>query len=353
MIAKHSYSGETFDFFLSNFTPKEKEDIKETNLIKVASSCVDCPVSGNVSASTCNTCKHASGVSYIDEVTHIKCAYEENKGLKKEASSVQGYHWDNVALPSQEKFDSVQNEIRDKIAEELKFAAGKINVKLAQDNLDDFAKMARKERLSGRKLERAAQKYVSKLTEKIALPERRTNSGKLDEIFSAVMKNTKTIVSTMSSPTVGDNETASGSYLGSKTNPNTIWNPDEIRKAAQVPGNDEIIRESKKIVEEEKKEAKKSYWKNLQEKLSQINVIPNAKVHSTSTKQKNSFNSNLPQNGMGIFGDHKEFDNVPEKTAGETIKDNIEKVTAERKKEKQTFSTETAKKMESENWLFK
>ena len=121
MITKHSYSGKTFDGIFESFNPQEKQaNTNQEQMIKVASGCVDCPYAGRVGSTACNTCKYASGISYAEGNTYIKCSYVQSNGLKKEASSVQGFHWDSGILPQKEAFEAVQDDIRIKITEELR-----------------------------------------------------------------------------------------------------------------------------------------------------------------------------------------------------------------------------------------
>ena len=301
MITKHSYSGETFDKLFSDFKPKEESD-----------------------------------------------------GMTKEAAStLQGIHWDSGTMPSQESFNNVQEDIKTNLVEELKFAARNIGVKLAQSHLDEFASLVSKDRLVGKKLERAARVYVTKIEERIVPAQKRNNSGKLTEVFSAVNDNVKTVISSTSSPTVDDNNSAACGYLGSKTNPNSIWNVDALKKAAQTPSSDEITKKLKEERAETREKIKDSYWKALHEKLASKGLVPNRQVHSLSTEESHGFNTNLPENAMSIFGDHKDFENIPEKTAGETLADqNLERA-SKKTKENSEIHIESAKTTESKNWLFR
>lgn len=349
MITKHSYSSDTFNKLFSSFAPQEKkENQKSEQLVKVASGCVDCPYSGNVSASVCNTCRFASGISYSNGSAYIKCSYSDNSKMVKEASTVQGVHWDSGVLPQKEAFENVRNDMKNNVIEELRFAARKIGIDLAQGHLDDFSKMAMKERLTGKKLEQAARTFVTKIEERVVPAQRR---GKND-VFTLADKNPKTIMSSTSSPTVGDNDSAGCGYLGSKTNPNTIWNSDLLKKAAQTPSSDEITKKLKKEQADSKEKIKEAYWKALGDKLSDKTLVSSSRVHSTSTQEEQAFNSKLPSNSMGIFGEHKEFENIPDKTAGETIAEQNEERSSKKSKENKEVSIKAAKTSESSNWLF-
>ena len=352
MITKHSYSGDTFDKLFNSYQSHDKtEKPVEQQLVKVASGCISCPLNGNVSSVTCNTCKYASGINYNQGSTYIKCSYQTQAKMTKEASSVQGVHWQNLALSTQETLDAVHSDMEKNICEELLWQAREIGVKLAQSDLNEFSKKAQKESLYGKKLEKAARAYLAQFNKSLKPMISRKNSGALDDVFSMV-NTPKTVVSTMSAPNVGDNMNSGCGYLGSKKNPNTIWNPDEISKTAQIPGTDERTKQLKEKIAENKKTLKDAYLKVLKEKLAESELVSNARVHSTSTEETQSFNSNLPENAMGIFGDHKEFENIPEKTAGEQISEQNEERTSKKAKENATVQIKPAQNRESKNWLF-
>lgn len=356
MISKNSYAETTQDeripsVFANLINNYKEPTITVTSRVVTANNgCVMCPYAGkDIAVSACNTCKFAGGISYTNGIPNIKCSYVTT-GMKKEASSIQGYHWDNTNLPTQKDFVATQEQMHSKVLEELKFAAHNIGVTLAQEHVDEFMKTS--EKLSGKTLEKAARSYVSKLQERISLPERRKYAGKIAEPFSLVYRNAKTVFSTTPSPDTIASQNCG--YLGSKVNPNTIWDSNALTKTAQVPSNDERIRKEKQERLTEKEAAKESYWKALHEKLSQNGLVSNAKVHSTTTTEKQAFNPKLPNNAMGIFGDNKEFENIPAKTAGETIADTNAEIENKKAEEKNSEvllkAAETAK---SKNWLFK
>lgn len=357
MISKNSYAETTQDeripsVFANLINNYKEPTITVTSRVVTANNngCVACPYAGkDISVSACNTCKFAGGISYTNGAPNIKCSYVTT-GMKKEASSIQGYHWDNTNLPTQKDFVATQEQKHSKVIEELKFAAKSIGIALAQEHVDEFVKTS--EKLSGKTLEKAARSYVNKLQEKISLPERRKYAGKIDNPFALADKNAKTIFSTTPSPDTIVSQNCQ--YLGSKVNPNTIWDSNALTKTAQVPSNDERIRKAKQERVDEKAAVKESYWKALHEQLSQKGLVSNAKVHSTTTTEKQAFNPKLPNNAMGIFGDNKEFSNIPAKTAGESIAEQNAEIENKKAEEKNSEvllkAAETAK---SKNWLFK
>ena len=346
-LTKHSYNEENvkderipsiFKKFFSDYQPKSNSKTASNDQwIKVASNCISCPYAGNVSAQTCNSCKHAIGISYQDSIPYVKCSYVDEK----------------MTSMSQRSFNQVLEEDSEKQKAELKWAAHKMGVKLAQEHFDEFSKQASNEKLCGKNLEKAAHRFVTKIETRISPATSRKNSGILNEIFANVNKGPHTVVSGLSSPSVGDNDNTGCGYLGSKVNPNTIWEPDALIKAAQKPGNDEKTANAKIEISQKKQSIKESYWKALQEKLSSKDLISSQKVHSLSTEQTAGFNTNLPANAMGIFGDHKDFENIPEKTAGETIAKNNETRATKKKVENQEVQIKAAQTCESDNWLFK
>lgn len=355
-IIKHSYTGETFSNLFNGFNPKEKKQENKTSMLKVASNCVGCPLFGTVSVDVCNSCKNASGISFLNNETYIKCSANENQSsLKKEASSVQGLHWENGDIATQENYDKAKGDIQNNVINELKYAAHEIGVKLAQSHVEDFSKMAENDSLSGKKLEKAAKHFVSAIREKLSSiqpTERNKNSGKIDEIFSNVTKNAKTILSGVSDPSKMWNS-GGGKNMGSVVNPNTIWDSEALTKSAQTPSSDEITASKKEKIELEKKKYKASYWNALQEKLSEKGLVSSAKVHSTSTIEKTSFNSKLPENAMSLFGENKEFKNIPEKTAGEMLSEQNKLRANKKSEENKIVQIKAAKTVESNTWLFK
>ena len=352
MISKHTYTGETFDSLFANFE-EPKPQPTQSEFVKVASGCVSCPCSGNVSADACNACKYANGISFSKGDTYIKCAYQKPQ-MTKEASNVQGVHWENDSLVTQERSKQIYKEVdanlRSNAAEELKWAAHNIGVKLAREDIETFSKNSSS--ITGRELEKAARKYIVELQKKIEPALVRKNSGSLDQVF-AMVDSPKTIVSSMSSPTVGDNNSAGCGYLGSKYNPNTIWNSNALTTAAQNPSNDEITKKARAKEAAVKDDIKKNYWAQVQEKLADQNLISSARVHSTSTEASAAFNSNLPANAIGIFGDNKEFKNIPAETVGEKLASQNKERASKKSEENKEVQIKSAETTESKNWLFK
>ena len=362
-LSKHAYTDEnckddripsTFKNFFSTYTEKTSNTTApESNImIKVASGCVECPYQGSVEASACDRCKFAAGLSYQNGTRHIKCSYSQ-EGMRKEASRIQPIHWSNQKLEqvSQSSFDDAKGQISERAIAELKYAAHKIGLELRQEHLDDFAKVAQNE--SGKNLERAARRFVTKIEEKVSLPLTRKNSGIINQIFSEVNRNSKAVISGLSSPKVGDNETAACNFLGSKTNPNTIWNSDALSKKATKPTSDEITALAKAKIAEQKQSIKAAYLKSLQDKLSSKEMISHQKVHPTNTTIAKDFNIKLPQNAMGVFGEHKEFENIAEKTAGEQLSDAKTQRANKKSEENKEIKIAKATTAESGNWLFK
>ena len=352
-IAKHSYSGDTFNNLFDTFKPKDNKPRDVITMVKVAGGCLVCPMLGKTSCEACNSCKFASGISFKDDTSYIKCSYSKQEALVKEASAVQGIHWVNDSMPSQEKYNTVKEDIKSNIIEELKYAARQVGVKLADQHLSDFADEAVRDKLGGRKLEKAAKRFVMKINERLAMPSRTKNAGKIDEVFDAVTKNSKTILSGISETNDGDSTKGGGKYLGSVVNPNSIWDSGALTKAAQTPSSDEVTKKNKEKIAEKKESAKEAYWDALQKQLSDKGLVSQAKIHSTHTIPTRAFNNNIPENSMGIFGDHKEFENIPEKTAGEKIAEDNAVRASKKSEENKEVQIKAAKTAESGNWLFK
>ena len=222
-----------------------------------------------------------------------------------------------------EEFRGVQEEELSAIAGELQFAADKAKVALSQDDLLVFASQSIREGLRGKTLERAAQKYCNQIHRKVAPP-----LGDTRNSFSPWLlenANNSAVVPAGYNVQHGQNETKSGGYLGMSKNPNTIWDSDKLTEAAQTMTNDERIKANKETQEKFAADQKQKYWEAIQTKMGDPGVIQekSASVANVATKEKIG-DQKLPDNSMSIFSDNRDFENVPQQTPGETIKESSE-----------------------------
>jgi len=224
---------------------------------------------------------------------------------------------------TQDNFNEIQKEEIEAIAGELQFAADRAKVDVTKEHLASFAQEAMKDGLRGKKLERAAQKFCNKIAQQTfdPLPNlKRINSPELLDNASNA-----TVIPAGYDPEYGQNDNATGGYMGMSKNPNTIWDSDSLTRKASVKTPDELLKLNKKAQIEEKKTAKQEYWQSKQNDLSQKNIIleKTASVGNVSTVETTDNSKkvgNLPANSMSLFCNDRDFNNIPKETAGETIK---------------------------------
>jgi len=113
------------------------------------------------------------------------------------------------------------------------------------------------------------------------------------------------------------NESNSLNNMG-MSNQNSIWDSGKLQSLANTPSDDE-----KTAQEKERIQKVRAGWE--EDRLTQMaeGVIENALnggVKNVSTKDASAGKRDLPTNGISIF-DEGDFERVPEKTAGEKLKD--------------------------------
>jgi len=232
---------------------------------------------------------------------------------------------------TEEDLHRIQEDELRTIASELEFAADKVNVKLSRDQLAVFAKEAISQKLRGKRLERAAQKFCGKLYTEDAPP--RSDSRNIHSADLLDNANNSAVIPAGYNPEFGQSDTKTGGYMGQSMNPNSIWDADALQRLANIPTGDEQIRASKEAREQSTQDQKQQHWDDLQKQLSDKHIIQekSASVANTSTTES-AGDQKLPANSMSIFSDDRDFNNIPEKTAGETLKESAE-TRAEKKAE--------------------
>jgi hypothetical protein len=224
---------------------------------------------------------------------------------------------------TQDNFDDIQKEELQVIASELQFAADRAKVDITKEHLASFARETIKDGLRGKKLERAAQKFCNKIAQQTfnPLPNlRKINSPELLDNAS-----TSTVVPAGYNPEHGQNDHATGGYMGMSKNPNTIWDSDSLTRKATVKTPDELLKLNKEAQTESRKNAKQEYWQDKQDALSQENIIleKTASVQNVSTVETIDNSKKvgaLPTNSLSMFGSDRDFNNIPKETPGETVK---------------------------------
>ena len=109
---------------------------------------------------------------------------------------------------------------------------------------------------------------------------------------------------------------------------NTIFNPDAISEKSKEKDNGERIREEKAAIRKQHEEMKLSQrnhtidGESLSEALKKTELRKDSNVQNLSAQEAHKYSKKMPMKGMSIF-DTKEFERVPDKTAGEIRREEI------------------------------
>ena len=112
---------------------------------------------------------------------------------------------------------------------------------------------------------------------------------------------------------------------------NTIFEPDKVEHLAKQKGNDERIKEeiaAEQRHREHMKDVSRYETINLDrlaEAIENGETRKDGGVHSMATQEHSGYRNRVPANGISIF-DKKDFERVPEKTAGEKRKTELKKL---------------------------
>lgn len=225
----------------------------------------------------------------------------------------------NFTSVTQETYDNVISDEMRFIASELLYASKIANVEIDEKDLMKFAQQIKKDKIRGKKLERAARKYCNELSKISSKPVGHTNLSTTD-----LLKASKSAVISASYSPESVNESKPCGYMGMSKNPNTIWDSEALQRMAsktddrtQMYG-DEQISHSRKANEDFKNQLKKDKLAESKLIADDSNNIRN-KISNISTQEAESFNPNL--RGMSMFSNDRDFSDIPEKTAGEMLKE--------------------------------
>lgn len=269
-----------------------------------------------------------SGHSYDNDIFNsLLDGLKDDVVLKKKASTksqdeVSGM--DVFSSTTEKTLQGIHEEDLKFIVAELQYAADAAKVAISQEDLLTFVDQVKKGSLRGKDMERAARKYCGNLQREIAPPQGATHrsEGLTDQLSHLVTP-------AGYNPEFGPSEHKAGGYMGMSKNPNTIWDSGELAKLAEKPYTrhemygDEKIKESHAKKEEFQKNMKDEQWQEKQAALSDENML-HKKVANVSTGKEIGTDQKLPGNAMSIFDNKRDFENIPEKTAGEQIKEQKE-----------------------------
>lgn len=211
---------------------------------------------------------------------------------------------------------NIQRDDLEFIADELNFAADKAKIAINAEDLAAFASKVNRDGLRGKEMERAAQKYCNHLDREIAAPQgamKMSASDLMDKLAS------HQVIPAGYNTEHGSNDSMTGKFMGSSKNPNTIWDTDALQKQSQVALGDEQIKASKTAQEEHKAQMKTAQWQELQDKHSDPVQVHKGITNSGTSSEQAAVNQNLPANSMSMFNDKRDFEDIPDKTAGEEI----------------------------------
>lgn len=243
-----------------------------------------------------------------------------NKQAKQDAPKVAEQVFSSTTESDMQEI--MEDEIR-QIASELQFAADIVKVAVSTDDLIKFAKFVKDNQLRGKELERSARKYCNELyrVSSDPIPNIKRNASLLDQMGS------NSIVPAGYNTEYGPGDNKTGGYMGMSKNPNSIWNSDALKDFATKVSDrqdmlgDEQIKESQKSRKDYRQSMKDGEWQEKQEKLSDKSVVHN-KIANVSTGQETGYNQTIPKNTMSMFdSNNRDFENIPEKTLGELLKD--------------------------------
>lgn len=211
--------------------------------------------------------------------------------------------------------EGVHQEELDFYAGELVFAAERANVVVTAGDLGKFACQARIDGLRGKAIERAAQKYCNQLTQASNL--NGTTKISADDLINQLASHQ--VVPAGYNPEHGSNNSATGKFMGSSKNPNTIFDTDALQRQAQIALGDEKIKASKEAEKKYREDMKTAQWQELQDKHSDPEQVHKGITNSGTSAEETVTNQNLPANSMSIFSNDRDFENIPKNTVGEEI----------------------------------
>lgn len=248
----------------------------------------------------------------------------------------------NVPISGMDVFSSTTEDtlktIRDEelafMAAELEFAAERAKVALTQEDFVRFAQEAKVEGLRGKKLERAAQKFCNDLQRQITPPQ-------------GVMRIADTLnprgVTPAGYPTEhgGPTDNLTGRFMGCSKNPNSIFDSEALQEIAKKSENyanmngDEQIKLSQTSDKAFRQSMKDAEWKEKQEQLSDPNMLHD-RIQNISTGKEVGTNQTLPKNAMSMFNNDRDFNNIPNKTEGEMLKESADQRAVKAQEARQT-----------------
>lgn len=245
-----------------------------------------------------------------------------NKTAQSEQGPVSGT--DIFSSISQETFNSIKEDEFRSIKSELDWAADKAKVAYSDDDFIRFASSVKKDKLKGKNLERAAQKFCSDLSREESGPQGSLRHSVQSDNFLNEFTKSSVVPAGYSNSKEAENATndsATGRPMGSESNPNTIWDSNALARKATIPMGDEQIKASRQEALSRHAAMKKDYMDELQAKLSEKDLIGKGIIKAGNYDEGSpAIDQKLPQNSMSIFSDDRDFSNIPDKDNGQMIR---------------------------------
>lgn len=297
-----------------------------------------------------------SGHNYNNDIfSSLLDGLKDDVVLKKEAQKKETPKLDlNFTETTEETFKGIMRDELRFIANELLFAAKQANVNVDGDDLRKFAHQAKAEGLRGKGLERAARRYCADLNRAIAEPQGVTRPN-----ADALIQQANASTITPAGNAEGDmNHGRSSGYMGQSKNPNTIWDSESLHRLAQVPEEhvdkmgDEQITASKKAKEDFAYDQKSQFWQALQSQMSHPQNLQPSRVSPVHTQASSDFNPNVGKSAMSIFDNDRDFSGLPEKTAGELLKEQAGERAEKKAQSKEEWNKVAAAKKADNNANF-
>jgi len=257
----------------------------------------------------------------------------------------------NFTEQTKEAFNQAISEHDETIIKELSWHADRSKTRLSSQEVSDFIKTARRQGYRGKTLEREAHKYV----DKVSRDGRPVYSGTTHLDYQEIDENTsdKSVLSASYSPdSVNDSKT--GGYMWQSKNPNSIWDSEALRRQATVALAGEKIKTEKEAEAKFKEDQKKAETEQLRQVMADSSLGNRISNSGSSTQESEPVgDQKLAANSMSMFDTDRDFEDIPEKTVGETIKKDSEARSEKKKSSRKEWdhSTTPVKRASIDNFF--
>lgn len=266
--------------------------------------------------------KHAYGQVFDSLLEGLKGDVVLTKTAAKKADPVLT-GMDVFSATTESAMKGIQEDEFNAIINELQFAADNAKIALNEEDVSNFVARAYKDNMRGKTLEREASRYCNQINREVATPESATKLNA--ELLFDLVTHHKVVNASYNPESMSETQ-ASGRYMGCVRNPNSIWDTEALQRYAVEKHGDERIKEAQVKKEEMVKTAKQEMWNEMQEKLTDPNMVNKGITKAAdTTAAEPAGNQKLAANAMSMFSEERDFQNIPEKSVGDMIKEAAEK----------------------------